>query len=94
MEKSKWVKTLFRAILEGDEYIESEPIIGYEMFRKLQITNIEVKIDKIITITVTLERPGLLIGKAGRTIDELTERLSKRLNDKVEIIIKDSEIWN
>ena len=65
----------------------------------LGITNIEFEFgDKSkdifdYEITVTLERPGLLIGKGGRTIDELTEILTEQLKGRVKIYINESSLW-
>lgn len=60
----------------------------------LEITDVDVKIKKkLVIVTVTLGRPGLLIGKMGRTIDALTEYLKKILERDVEILIKESKLW-
>lgn len=42
--------------------------------RRLGITKLVVEPDKI---TITLERPGLIIGKRGGNLDSLTKRLGK-----------------
>jgi len=47
-----------------------------------------------IEATITLGRPGLLIGKAGRTIQELTEFMDKVMDKKVVIKIKEYDPWN
>ena len=41
----------------------------------------------------TLERPGLLIGRYGKTIDALKKRLSDLKNFPVEIFIIESKLW-
>ena len=53
----------------------------------LQIHYIEVKTKNTIEIEITLGRPGLLIGKAGRTINEIESRLSDWLEKPTKIKI-------
>lgn len=62
--------------------------------RSLEITDVRVK-NKLcyVVVTVTLGRPGLLIGKMGETIDDLTLYLEKILEKKVLIKIKESKLW-
>lgn len=58
------------------------------------ITNVVVKNKKSrIFITITLERPGILIGKAGRTIDGLENYLVRIFEKPVKISIKESKLW-
>lgn len=60
----------------------------------LEITDVDVKIKKkLVTVTVTLGRPGLLIGKMGKTIDALKEYLENMIERDVEILIKESKLW-
>lgn len=47
-----------------------------------------------IEVIITLERPGLIIGKAGSTIDALTAHLKTELKKDVKINVKESELWN
>lgn len=76
-----------------DEYGEKSHLSS------LGITNIEVEFgDKSkdifdYEVTITLERPGLLIGKGGRTINELTKTLSEELEGEVKIYIHESSLW-
>lgn len=47
-----------------------------------------------LTITITLERPGLMIGKGGKTIFELEKFLSTReYCVPVKLQLKDSKLW-
>lgn len=88
------IKQQFKALLKGDEYLCTDPIFGYDGFIRLQITNIQVEIkEKLIIITVTLERPGLLIGKGGKDIDAISKRINEWLDKSVKIEIKESNIW-
>jgi ribosomal protein S3 len=58
-----------------------------------QIQNIITKLSrKKLVITITLGRPGLLIGKGGRTIDSITKYLNKRW-DTYEATIKIKESY-
>ena len=62
----------------------------------LGITNLKFrKIKNQIEITITLERPGLLIGKGGSTINKLSEFLSNCPRDylPVKINIIESKLW-
>lgn len=45
-------------------------------------------------IIITLIRPGLLIGKGGRTIEELQKALTTIYNKNVKIKIIESNLWN
>ena len=60
----------------------------------LLITDVSLKLgDEEHTLTITLERPGLLIGKAGRDIDALQERLSSGLGHPTKILIVEDKQW-
>ena len=60
-------------------------------------TNLEfkIKLKEVveITITATVEKPGLLIGKGGKTIDELETFLSNNGKTLVKVLIKESKLW-
>ena len=47
-----------------------------------------------IVVTITLGKPGLLIGKSGRTIDEITKCLSDWLEKPVKIKINEYSVWS
>ena len=60
----------------------------------IQMTKITVKEKKTeVNITVELCRPGLLIGKAGRTLDAITKRLTDYFGKKVNIHIEESYLF-
>lgn len=62
--------------------------------RMLQITNVSIKLGKEEHIvTVTLERPGILIGKGGRDINALQERLTSGLGHPIKIHIIEDKQW-
>lgn len=54
-----------------------------------------------ITMEVVLERPGLLIGRAGTTINRLNEFLNEFINNdddfkdfNINVTIKESKLWS
>ena len=60
----------------------------------LGITKIAVqKNDGTIYVRITSERPGLIIGKAGRTIDGLSDHLVNVFLCKIDIALTESNIW-
>lgn len=79
-------KMMFKQWFENNDYNHLQ----------FQIHKIETVLNRIdeIEATVTLGRPGLLIGKAGRTIQELTEFMDKVMDKKVVIKIKEYDPWN
>jgi hypothetical protein len=93
-ELKRRLKHLFRAHFEGFGDPCEDPMSHTRTpISKYQITDLKFKFYKSkIIIIVTTERPGLLIGKGGRTIDGLTQWLSERTMP-VEIQIKESKIW-
>lgn len=59
------------------------------------ITNINVfKGHEHIIVEITTHRPGLIIGKGGRTIDALTEKLTKELEMPVKIELTEDKMWH
>lgn len=86
------VKRHFRWFFEGNECFD--PIIPIQI-HNLMITNFEVeKTSNVINITITLERPGILIGKGGITIDSLKKYLENQIQIPVTIKIKESRMWH
>ena len=63
---------------------------GVSIIRRMGIMgiNIDTQNDDLLTVIITLKRPGLLIGKRGSTIDELESRLTYLFNreTKIEIV--------
>jgi ribosomal protein S3 len=59
-------------------------------------TNIRVlEYNHKFVVEITTHRPRLLIGKGGRTVDDLKDFLNKGdLPKKVEIDIKESKMWS
>lgn len=73
---AKQAKLMFMLYFDGGYDIEPNTnITTYQ----LGVTKLEY-IDKTNTLVVSLRRPGLLIGKAGKNIDELQEYLCCKIS--------------
>ncbi len=60
----------------------------------LHITNIVVyKLNKETVVEVTSHRPGLIIGKGGRTIDELKNFIERVNEHPIKFVLKESTLW-
>ena len=66
-----------------------EKYFGFEKILMLRIHAIDVDTQSAdaITVTIKLNRPGLLIGKAGCHIDDLENLMTKYFNKKTDIRI-------
>lgn len=66
-----------------------EKYFGFEKSLMLRIHGIDVdtQSEDAITVTIKLNRPGLLIGKAGCHIDNLEKMMTKYFNKKTDIRI-------
>ena len=74
----------------GDKIAEDDKIRKYIHARlsKASVSNVIIERTlKIITITITTARPGIIIGKAGQEVDKLKEELKKITNKEVQINI-------
>lgn len=96
------IKSLFQTYFNGCYGVE--PIASVPL-STLEVTDLQFDFEPEIknkvgnefenydvALTVTLGRPGLLIGKMGRTIKELEDRFSTD-DEKVKILIKESTLW-
>jgi len=99
IEKIKELKGSFRTFFEGVSDLCPNVYETYIHVSTMEITNLEFNFlpkgngDKqVIEMWVTLARPGILIGKGGRTINALMEYLSDAEYD-VKILIKESNLW-
>ena len=64
----------------GDKLAEDDKIRKYIFVRlnKASVSSVIIERTlKIITITITTARPGIIIGKAGQEVDKLKEELKK-----------------
>ena len=74
----------------GDKIAEDDKIRKYIRARlsKASVSNVIIERTlKIITITITTARPGIIIGKAGQEVDKLKEELRKNTDKEVQINI-------
>ena len=74
----------------GDKIAEDDKIRKYINARlsKASVSNVIIERTlKIITITITTARPGIIIGKAGQEVDKLKEELRKITAKEVQINI-------
>lgn len=62
---------------------------GVAIIRRMGVMgiNIDTQNDDLLTVAISLKRPGLLIGNRGSKIDELEKRLTYLFNRKTEIKI-------
>ncbi|PQJ14431.1 30S ribosomal protein S3 [Aureicoccus marinus] len=74
----------------GDKLAEDDKIRKYVYARLAKASVSRVIIErtlKLITITITTARPGIIIGKGGQEVDRLKEELKKITNKEVQINI-------
>ena len=74
----------------GDKLAEDDKIRRYIHARlaKASVSNVIIERTlKLITITITTARPGIIIGKAGQEVDKLKEELKKITNKDIQINI-------
>lgn len=62
---------------------------GYSIIRRMGIMGIDIDTqnENFVTVTITLKRPGMLIGKRGSNINELECKLSYLFNRETKIKI-------
>ena len=74
----------------GDKLAEDDKIRRYIYARlsKASVSNVIIERTlKLITVTITTARPGILIGKAGQEVDKLKEELKKITAKDIQINI-------
>jgi small subunit ribosomal protein S3 len=74
----------------GDKLAEDEKIRKYIHARLAKASVSRVIIErtlKLITVTITTARPGIIIGKGGQEVDKLKEELKKITDKEVQITI-------
>lgn len=87
-------KSTFRIFFEGGyEYDQVYDV--YIPLTQFGITNLDFSFtkDQKLNVKITLVRPGILIGKGGKTIDSLTNYLKDVCNLN-ELTIEESKLWN
>lgn len=94
LEKIQMFKLSFQDFFEGkysDGYQYYDNYININVFG---INDLEFKFkDDVMYIVISLDRPGLLIGKGGHTIDSLYNFLNKRIG-KVKIELIERSLWS
>ena len=79
----------------GDKLADDEKIRRYIHARltKASVSNVIIERTlKLITITITTARPGIIIGKAGQEVDKLKEELKKITSKEIQINIFEIKI--
>ena len=74
----------------GDKLAEDNKIRKYINVRlsKASVSNIIiVRTLKLITVTITTARPGIIIGKGGQEVDKLKEELKKITSKDIQLNI-------
>ncbi|MFD0860776.1 30S ribosomal protein S3 [Sungkyunkwania multivorans] len=74
----------------GDKLAEDDKIRKYVHARLSKASVSRVIIErtlKLVTVTITTARPGIIIGKGGQEVDKLKEELKKITNKEVQINI-------
>jgi small subunit ribosomal protein S3 len=83
-----WDSNWFGGRNYGDKLAEDDKIRRYIHARlaKASVSNVIIERTlKLITITITTARPGIIIGKAGQEVDKLKEELKKITNKDIQI---------
>ena len=74
----------------GDKLAEDNKIRKYINVRlsKASVSNVIIERTlKLITVTITTARPGIIIGKGGQEVDKLKEELKKITSKDIQINI-------
>jgi small subunit ribosomal protein S3 len=74
----------------GDKLAEDDKIRKYIFVRLAKASISRVIIErtlKLVTITITTARPGIIIGKGGQEVDKLKEELRKLTNKDIQLNI-------
>ena len=74
----------------GDKLAEDDKIRKYIFVRLVKASVSRVIIErtlKLVTITITTARPGIIIGKGGQEVDKLKEELRKLTGKDIQLNI-------
>ncbi len=85
-----WESQWFGGRNYGDKIAEDAKIRKYLYARLAKASVSRIIIErtlKLVTITITTARPGIIIGKGGQEVDKLKEELKKITNKEVQINI-------
>ena len=81
----------------GDKLAEDDKIRKYVRARLFKASVSRVIIErtlKLVTVTITTARPGIIIGKGGQEVDKLKEELKKITGKKFKSIFLKSNVRN
>ena len=94
LEKIQMFKLSFQDFFEGKYSDGFQYYDNYININVFGINNLEFKFkDDVMYIVISLDRPGLLIGKGGHTIDSLINFLNERIG-KIKIELIERSLWN
>jgi len=85
-----WESSWYGGRNYGDKLAEDFKIREYLHARLAKASVAKVIIErtlKLVTVTITTARPGIIIGKGGQEVDKLKEELKKFTNKEVQINI-------
>ena len=88
------IKTGIQVFFDGSRF--NIPEAGLPSLASMGITDLKMlsMSNSAITIEITLQRPGLLIGKGGSTLDRLRSYLSIMEDGKsIYVEVEESQIW-
>lgn len=94
-----FLKNIFGLKYEIDNKIYRKTIYHFLRWNEHEhqsvlITHIKVfKHKKRIIVEIETHRPGLLIGKGGKFIDELKDFVEDNTKQKIEIDLRESKLW-
>jgi small subunit ribosomal protein S3 len=81
----------------GDKLAEDDKVRKYINARLSKASVSRVIIErtlKLVTVTITTARPGIIIGKGGQEVDKLKEELKKLPVKKFKLIFSKSNVQN
>ena len=85
-----WESNWFGGNDYGDKLAEDQKLRNYIFARLSKASDSRVIIErtlKLVTLTITTARPGIIIGKAGQEVDKLKEELKKISGKEVQLNI-------
>src|SRR5438128_1361982 len=86
--KSRWFTTKnYSAFLVEDSYIRE--MVKKKLYQAgISKVEIERKANQV-SVTIFTDKPGMVVGKQGKGIEDLREQLNKKLNKKIEMNVPD-----
>ncbi len=100
MKSSRIKRFWLRLWIDKNEFYIKDCIRHYCYFNKINyelwdLISIKVKTyRKKILVTITAQRPGIVIGKKAVTINGIKEYLTEQVDRPIKINIIDYDVWN